>query len=79
MLWRSGSQRSTSAARKIREPVFKKSIDTDRGKLTFTSVTELDQENRQLVLSERHTLVADGQEQASADQFVMRCWTDIWR
>jgi SAM-dependent methyltransferase len=65
----------TSAARKAREPVFKKSVDTDRGKLTFTSVTELDRENRQLVLSERHTLVRDGQEQASEYQFVMRCWT----
>jgi hypothetical protein len=49
--------------------------DTDRGKLTFTSVTELDRENRQLVLFERHTLVENGQEQASDYQFVMRCWT----
>jgi SAM-dependent methyltransferase len=65
----------TSAARKAREPVFGKSVDTDRGKLTFTSVTELDRENRQLVLSERHTLVGDGQEQVSEYRFVMRCWT----
>ena len=65
----------TSAARKAREPVFKKSVDTDRGKLTFTSVTKLDRESRQLVLSERHTLVGDGQEQASDYEFVMRCWT----
>ena len=65
----------TSAARKAREPVFKKSVDTERGKLTFTSLTELDRENRQLVLSERHTLVGDGQEQARDYQFVMRCWT----
>jgi hypothetical protein len=65
----------TSAARKAREPVFKKSVDTDRGKLTFTSVTELDRENRRLVLSERHTLVEDGQERSSDYQFVMRCWT----
>lgn len=65
----------TSASRKTREPVFKKSVETDRGKLTFTSVTELDRENRQLVLSERHTLIRDSQEQASDYQFVMRCWT----
>jgi len=64
-----------SAARKAREPVFKKSVDTDRGKPTFTSVTELDRENRRLVLSERHTLVEDGQERSSDYQFVMRCWT----
>jgi SAM-dependent methyltransferase len=65
----------TSAARKAREPIFKKSVDTDRGKLTFTSVTDIDRENRRLVLSERHTLVEDGQERSSDFQFVMRCWT----
>jgi SAM-dependent methyltransferase len=65
----------TSAARKALEPVFKKSVDTNRGKLTFTSVTELDRENRCLVLSERHTLVEDCQERSSDYQFVMRCWT----
>jgi SAM-dependent methyltransferase len=64
-----------SAARKTREPVFKKSVDTDRGQLTFTSLTELDRENRSLVLSERHTLVNAGQEQSSDYRFVMRCWT----
>jgi SAM-dependent methyltransferase len=64
-----------SAARKAREPVFKKSVDTDRGKLTFTSVTELDRENRRLMLSERHTLLDDGQERSSDYRFVMRCWT----
>jgi len=61
--------------RKDREPVFRKSVDTERGKLTFTSITKLDRENRQLLLSERHTLVTDGQERFSDYQFVMRCWT----
>ena len=64
-----------SAVRKDREPVFRKSVDTERGKLTFTSITELDRENRRLLLSERHTLVTDGQERSSDYQFVMRCWT----
>ena len=64
-----------SAVRKDREPVFSNSVDTDRGTLTFTSITELDRENRQLLLSERHTLVHDGQERSSDYQFVMRCWT----
>lgn len=64
-----------SAARKTREPVFEKSVETDRGKLTFTSHTELDRENRRLILSERHTLVDDGQERSSDYRFVMRCWT----
>ena len=64
-----------SAARKDREPVFRKRVDTDRGTLTFTSITTLDRENRQLLLSERHTVVNDGQERSSDYQFVMRCWT----
>ena len=64
-----------SAERKDREPLFRKSVDTDRGKLTFTSITELDRGNRQLLLSERHTLVHDGQERSSDYRFVMRCWT----
>jgi SAM-dependent methyltransferase len=45
--------------RKRREPVFRKSVATDRGTLTFTSTTALDPERHQLLLSERHTLVND--------------------
>ena len=48
---------------------------TDRGRLTLTSVTELDKENRRLLLSERHTLTDEGHERSSDYQFVMRCWT----
>ena len=61
--------------RKRREPLFRKSVDTNRGKLTFTSVTELDPERQQLLLSETHTLVNDDGEQTSDYRFVMRCWT----
>ena len=61
--------------RKQREPLFRKSVDTDRGKLTFTSITELDPERRQLLLSETHTLVNDAGELSSDYRFVMRCWT----
>jgi SAM-dependent methyltransferase len=64
-----------SAVRKAREPIFRKSVDTDRGKLTFTSITEVNRDNRRLLLSERHTLVNDGRERSSDYQFVMRCWT----
>jgi len=64
-----------SAERKAQEPVFRKCVATDRGPLTFTSITQLDPEKRQLLLSERHTLVANGQEHSSNYQFVMRCWT----
>src|SRR4029453_14250429 len=61
--------------RNKREPVFRKSVLTDRGKLTFTSTTELDPERRQLLLSETHTLVNDAGERSSDYRFVMRCWT----
>jgi SAM-dependent methyltransferase len=64
-----------TAERKVREPVFRKSVDTDRGRLTFTSVTELDPEGRRLILSERHTLAGDDQESSTDSEFVMRCWT----
>lgn len=61
--------------RKQREPVFRKSVVTDRGTLTFTSNTELDPVRRQLLLFERHTLVNDSGEHSSDYRFVMRCWT----
>src|SRR5215813_7407718 len=61
--------------RKLREPVFRKSVETDRGKLTFTSTTQVDPEGQQLLLSETHTLVSDAGEQSSDYRFVMRCWT----
>jgi SAM-dependent methyltransferase len=64
-----------TALRKDREPVFTKRVDTDRGRLTFTSTTELDRKNRRLLLSERHTLVRDDHDRSSDYQFVMRCWT----
>ena len=60
--------------RKEREPLFRKSVDTDRGKLTFTSITELDPERQQLLLSETHTLVNDVGEDSRDYRFVMRCW-----
>jgi SAM-dependent methyltransferase len=55
--------------------VFRKSVETDRGKLTFTSITELDPERQQLLLSETHTLVNDAGEHSRDYRFVMRCWT----
>ncbi len=61
--------------RKQREPLFRKSVDTDRGKLTFTSITELDPERQQLLLSETHTLVNDAGEHSRDYRFAMRCWT----
>jgi len=62
------------AERKTREPLFRKRVSTDRGDLSFTSITELDAERRLLLITERHELVGRGDERVSDDQFVMRCW-----
>jgi rhodanese-related sulfurtransferase len=43
-----------SLERKTLEPLFRKRVSIDRGELTFTSITALDPENRQLLISERH-------------------------
>jgi SAM-dependent methyltransferase len=64
-----------TAMRKAREPLFRKRVETDRGKLTFTSVTELDEPTRRLLVKERHTLEVNGREQSRDYDFVMRCWT----
>src|SRR6266850_4574041 len=54
-----------SAERKTREALFRKRVSTDRGELTFTSVTELDAEHRLLLISERYELVGRGDERVS--------------
>ena len=64
-----------SAERKAREPVFRKRVSTDRGELTFTSITQIDSERRLLLISEEHAIVHAGQQHVSEYQFVMRCWT----
>ena len=64
-----------TAARKAREPIVRKMVATARGTLTFTSVTELDANDRQLIVRERHTLNDHGYERSSDYQFVMQCWT----
>jgi SAM-dependent methyltransferase len=65
---------AASLERKSREPLFRKRVSTDRGELTFTSVTALDPEHRQLLISERHELIEEGAERISDYHFVMRCW-----
>lgn len=61
--------------RKRREPVFRKTVATARGALTFTSITELDPNRQRLLLSETHTLVNGAGERSRDYRFVMRCWT----
>jgi SAM-dependent methyltransferase len=64
-----------SARRKIREPVFEKEVETERGLLAFRSVTRVDPGTRLLLVEERHTLKQGGVERVSAYDFKMRCWT----
>jgi SAM-dependent methyltransferase len=64
---------AASLERKSREPLFRKRVSTERGELTFTSVTALDPEKRQLLISERHELSGHGGERVSDYHFVMRC------
>ena len=63
-----------SLERKSREPLFRKRVSTDRGELTFTSITALDTERHQLLISERHELIGQGIERVRDYRFVMRCW-----
>lgn len=62
--------------RKRAEPVFERSVETPRGRLTFRSVTRPEPRTRRLVVEERHTLRAGGAERVSAYTFTMRCWTE---
>jgi ubiquinone/menaquinone biosynthesis C-methylase UbiE len=64
-----------TATRKAREPVFRKRVDTNRGRLTFTSVTELDAPNHRLLVHESHSLETESRVVAAEYEFVMRCWT----
>lgn len=64
-----------SKARKTLEPVFRKRISTDRGELTYTSITDLDPENRMLRISEEHGIDNGKQQHMCKYHFVMRCWT----
>jgi hypothetical protein len=65
---------AASVERKTLEPLFRKRVSTERGELTFTSVTALEHDNRQMLISERHELVTGGEERVSDYNFVMRCW-----
>ena len=64
-----------TARRKIREPVFEKTVVSERGSLNFLSVTRVDPGTRRLLVEERHTLRAGGAERVSVYDFQMRCWT----
>jgi SAM-dependent methyltransferase len=66
---------NATALRKRETPIFEKTVETSRGRLTFRSATRLDNATRCLHVSERHTLERHGGEEVSEYGFVMRCWT----
>jgi SAM-dependent methyltransferase len=64
-----------TAERRVREPLFRKSVATERGTLTFISVTDLDMEGRRLLVTERYVLEAHGRERERAYESVSQGWT----
>ncbi len=66
---------NATATRKTREQTFEKTVNTPRGAVRFRSVTRLDSPNHQLIVSERHSLTADGRDITADYEFVMKCWT----
>ena len=64
-----------TAARKLENPAYQKTVKTEKGSLTFRSVTGLQPETHSLLIAETHVLQSpDGPESASFD-FEMKCWT----
>jgi hypothetical protein len=64
-----------TALRKTKDPVFKRRVETDRGRLSFRSVTQLDHATRQLLVAERHCIEKNREKVVAECDFVMRCWT----
>ena len=62
-----------TADRRRANRCFESRSPTDRGILTFSSVTKLDEDRHRLILTERHTLKNDNGEQSSDYQFTMQC------
>ena len=65
----------STVVRKTLDPVFMKVVETDKGRLTFRSVTALQPETRCLRISENHELVSGSSRRSANYDFVMRCWT----
>jgi len=56
-------------------PEFRKSVMTDRGQLTFRSITTLHHAEQQMHVHECHHLYGPEGESEHTYEFVMRCWT----
>lgn len=66
---------NSTVIRKTKEPVFEKSVETDKGKLTFRSFTQLDNKTRRMLVNERYTIEKDDEDIVSEYNFIMQCWT----
>jgi ubiquinone/menaquinone biosynthesis C-methylase UbiE len=65
----------STVVRKTDEPVLEKTVETEKGRLTYRSVTELQPEKQCLLISETHLLESHSGRQTAEYDFVMRCWT----
>jgi len=65
---------NSTVIRKTKKPVFEKSVETDKGKLTFHSVTQLDNKTRRMLVNERHAIKKDDEDLVSEYNFIMQCW-----
>ncbi len=60
--------------RKTEKPLYKKKVKTNKGTLTFTSVTHLNPTSQTLEISESHRLETKKGTFDSDSFFVMKCW-----
>jgi ubiquinone/menaquinone biosynthesis C-methylase UbiE len=60
--------------RKEQEPLTEARVQTDRGLLTYRSLTRLEHATRCLLISERHQLERGEEVRIAEYEFVMRCW-----
>jgi SAM-dependent methyltransferase len=65
----------STLVRKTSSPVTEKTVQTERGKLTFRSITSLEPETHSMLISETHELQSAGGRETNTFDFIMRCWT----
>lgn len=61
--------------RKTQNPIFEKTVMTDKGCLTFHSATRLQPKTHSLLISETHTLQSVSDREVATFNFEMKCWT----
>jgi len=64
-----------TVARKTKNAVYERTVATERGQLTFRSITTLKPESHSLLISETHGLRSSLGEDVVTFDFEMKCWT----